>query len=133
MPETGKKVKRVLIVDDDDALCEVLSHVIAKEGFEVVQAANGKLAKQKILSALPDLIVLDLMLPEVSGVEILRFLQSEGRGEIPVIVITGRYHDADSERELRMERNVVDFFKKPLHYVTLAGRINELINKDGSK
>ena len=127
MSETAPSERRVLVVDDDDSVREVLEHVMKAEGFRVEGAVDGIEAKAKVLSQRPDLIILDLMMPGMSGFEFIRHLQVEGLASIAVVVITGRYTDPSTEQMIRFEPNVVDFLKKPVKYVELALLIHRIL------
>jgi DNA-binding response OmpR family regulator len=124
------RTKKVLIVDDDDTQTSILEHVLKSEGFQVVTAADGNEAKKQIDSADPDLITMDLMLPGLSGLELVRYLQSEGKGSVPVIVVTGRASEGpmNDEQALRQEPNVVDFMQKPLRVQALVMSIHYRLN-----
>ena len=132
MAETKAKKSKILIVDDDTSLVEVLEFVMGREGFDVQSAVSGDQALAKVAADPPDLIVLDLLIPRVSGLEVLRNLQSQGHGHIPVIIITGRYAgDPAYEEMIRLEPNVKDFLKKPVGYVYLSARIRQLLGTAG--
>src|SRR4051812_7887871 len=104
--------KRLLIIDDDDSLRELFEFAMEKEGFFVASAEDGVKGLAKAAVFNPDLIVLDLMMPNLSGFEVIHRMQADGL-KTPVIVITG-YSDQANEQVLRQEPNVVDFFKKPI-------------------
>lgn len=126
MAETSAGEKRLLIIDDDDSLCEIFSLTMKNAGYQVADAADGEmgLAKAKVFK--PHLIVLDLMMPKLNGFEVLRRLQSEGMGYIPVIVITG-YSDPANAQIVRSEPNVVEFMQKPIKYAELPALIARLL------
>jgi CheY-like chemotaxis protein len=80
---------RVLIVDDDRDLCSSISSTLSEAGYQVSQAANGREAKEMIVTGSPDLVLLDLMMPNGNGWDVLANLRETGRGrEIPVVVIS---------------------------------------------
>ena len=121
------KDKTVMIVDDDDNIRELLEFVLKKEGFQVVQAADGEEALQKIPTGKPDLILLDLMLPRYGGFEVLRQLQSNSITKIPVLVLSGRYTDRSTAEMIRQESNVVDFIEKPVKPPVLAALVHNIL------
>lgn len=121
------KDKLVLLVDDDESLLDLMEHVVQKEGFRTDRAADGTEALRKAEALNPDLILLDFMLPGVSGYEVLRELQARGNGCIPVIVVTGRQMDRKNVAMLRMEPNVKEFMEKPLRPALLAANIHNLL------
>ena len=104
----------VLVVDDDDGICELLSHLIQTEGYRVQTASDGADAERKATAAKPDLIVLDLMLPRYGGFELLRALQNGELASVPIIIVTGRYTDRSTADMIRQESNVVELLEKPL-------------------
>ena len=81
--------KKVLVIEDDTAMLGILSFKIAEEGFEVVKAQDGQQGLQLAFSEHPDLILLDLLLPKLSGLELLKALREDPLGkQIPVIILT---------------------------------------------
>lgn len=121
------KDKLVLLVDDDESLLDLMEHVVQKEGFRTDRAVDGAEAMRKAEALSPDLILLDFMLPGMSGYEVLRELQARGSGGIPVIVVTGRQMDRKNVALLRMEPNVKEFMEKPLRPALLAANIHNLL------
>lgn len=120
------KAKRVLVVDDDEGVCDLLAFVIKKEGHLVDTATDGEIAHRKINAAPPDLMVLDLMLPRYGGFELLRQLQNSDLRALPIIVITGRYTDPSTAEMIRHESNVIDLLEKPIktpHFVAVMKKI----------
>ncbi|HAM36937.1 MAG TPA: hypothetical protein DEB40_06875 [Elusimicrobia bacterium] len=119
--------KLVLLVDDDESLLELLEHVVQKEGFRTDRAMDGPEALRKVDALMPDLILLDFMLPGKGGYEVLRELQSGGNGHIPVVVITGRQLDRKQIEMVRLESNVKEFFIKPLRPAILTSLLHNLL------
>lgn len=119
--------KLVLIVDDDDSVRELLEFVIKKEGFRIEKASDGQEALDKARSANPDLILLDLMLPKFGGFEILRELQGDDTGSIPIIIITGRYTDRSTSDMIKQEPNVKDFIEKPVKPQILTALVHKIL------
>ncbi|MBI5242006.1 MAG: response regulator [Elusimicrobia bacterium] len=119
--------KLVMIVDDDESVRDLLEFVVKKEGFRVETAADGEEGLNKIQSMLPDLILLDLMLPRYGGFEVPRQLQGGGTAKIPIIIITGRYTDRTTAEMIRQESNVMDFMEKPLKPAVLAMSLHKIL------
>jgi DNA-binding response OmpR family regulator len=119
--------KLVMIVDDDESVRDLLEFVVKKEGFRVETASDGEEGLNKIQSMLPDLILLDLMLPRYGGFEVLRQLQSGETAKIPIIIITGRYTDRTTSEMIRQESNVMDFMEKPLKPAVLAMSLHKIL------
>ena len=106
--------KLVLIVDDDKEVRGFLETVLGMEGYQVQTANSGAEALEKIRVKVPDLIITDLMMPDVGGYDLLRSLQAEDQARVPVIVSTARRMDASTEELIRGESNVVGFLNKPV-------------------
>src|SRR3989338_2160319 len=115
--------KKILVVDDDDSICELLKFVLERENFEVFIAKDGEEVLPVASAKMPDLILLDLMLPRYGGFDVLRQLQKPGTEKIPIVVFTGRYTDRSTQELIRGEHNVVDFMEKPLNTAALTGLI----------
>jgi len=119
--------KLVLIVDDDDSVRDLIEFIVRKEGFRIEKAADGEEALAKARATNPDLILLDLMLPKFGGFEILRELQSDETGSIPIVIITGRYTDHSTSDMIKQEPNVRDFLEKPVRPQVLTALIHKLL------
>ncbi len=119
--------KLVLIVDDDDAVRDLLAFVVMKEGFKAEKVSDGELALKKARELMPDLMLLDLMLPHCGGFEILRQLQAGETSAIPVIMITGRYMDRSTSEMIRQESNVVDYLEKPVNPAVLSALLHKIL------
>jgi DNA-binding response OmpR family regulator len=117
---------RLLVIDDDVGLCELFDLFMRKEGFNVATADDGVLGLAKVDVFRPHLIVLDLMMPNLDGFQVLRKLQASGMANIPVIIVTGYSNEASAE-VVRREPNVVNFFTKPLKYKELAESIRGVL------
>ena len=113
---------RVLVVEDEPSQAEVLAYNLEAEGFEVDQAATGDEALLKVEEGVPDLILLDWMLPGVSGIEICRRLKMRNdlRG-VPVIMVSARAEEVDRVRGL--ETGADDYVVKPYSLVELMARV----------
>jgi len=119
--------KLVMVVDDDEGIRALLAFVAGKEGFRVETAVDGEEALSKIQALLPDIILLDLMLPRYGGFEVLRQLQNGETAKIPIIIITGRYTDRTTAEMIRQESNVMDFIEKPLKPPVLAMTLHKIL------
>ena len=124
---TSATDKLIVIVDDDDSVRELLEFIVKKEGFRVDTAADGEAGLQKIQTILPDLVLLDLMLPRYGGFEILRQLQNGDTARIPIIIVTGRYTDRTTAEMIRQESNVMDFLEKPIKAGVLAATLHKIL------
>jgi len=119
--------KLVMIVDDDEGIRDLLEFVVKKEGFRAATAVDGEDGLSKIQSMMPDIILLDLMLPRYGGFEVLRQLQGGETARIPIIIITGRYTDRTTKEMIRQESNVMDFMEKPLKPAVLAMALHKIL------
>jgi DNA-binding response OmpR family regulator len=124
---TKSSDKLVMIVDDDESVRDLLEFVVKKEGFRVETAGDGEEGLNKIQAMLPDIILLDLMLPRYGGFEVLRQLQGGATAKIPIVIITGRYTDRTTAEMIRQESNVMDFMEKPLKPAVLAMTLHKLL------
>ncbi|MEN8235366.1 MAG: response regulator, partial [Actinomycetota bacterium] len=100
---------RVLIVEDEPAYVDALSVSLEREGYEPVAAFDGRAAIGSFLDEAPDLVLLDLMLPELSGLDVLRRIRSESM--VPVIVLSAK--DAESDIVTALELGADDYLTKP--------------------
>lgn len=104
--------ERVLVVDDEQELLELVSYNLNKEGFRVSCVATGEEAISFAKKELPDLIVLDLLLPAVDGLEVCRLLKSDSRTQhIPILMLTAKSEEADVVTGLEMGAD--DYVTKP--------------------
>ena len=127
---SGKEsMPSVLVVDDDQDSRQAVSLYLSKAGFAVRSAPNGREALYHLLTAVPDVIVLDLVMPEMSGVEFLHILRSYIRWTtLPVLVLTG-HPDAAQEEELK-ELGVRRFFLKASYSLDDLARCVRLLADD---
>ena len=116
---------RVLIVDDDVELCELVDEYLRPEGFEVEAVHNGEQGLQRALSRDHVLVVLDLMLPGMNGLDVLRKLRSES--SIPVLILTARGDDVD--RIVGLEIGADDYLPKPFNPRELLARIRAILRR----
>lgn len=117
---------RVLVVDDDRSVAEMLRRNLAYEGFAVDVALDGPAGLQQVRDRLPDLIVLDRMLPGLDGLEVLRRLRAAGDAT-PVLMLTAR--DAIDDRVAGLEGGADDYLVKPFAFRELLARIHALLRR----
>jgi DNA-binding response OmpR family regulator len=115
----------VLIVEDDEAVRRVVHRALEDEGFRVDEAVNGADALKAATSNPPDLVILDLGLPDVSGVEVLTCLRRSSG--VPVLVLSGRAEEAD--RVAALELGADDYVVKPFFARELAARVRALLRR----
>ncbi len=122
----GVAVSRVLVVDDETAIRKGLVYLLHKEGYEVLEAANGREALSLVFRERPDLVLLDLMLPLVNGHAVCRELKSrEDTRLIPIVMITANH--SQEEKLKAIEAGADDFLNKPINLPELRVRLRSLL------
>jgi DNA-binding response OmpR family regulator len=122
----GAPVRPVLlIVDDDQELCSLLVEYLTPEGFAVELLGNGMAALERLAKSAPDLVVLDVMLPELSGFEVLRRIRATSA--VPVIMLTARGEEVD--RVVGLEMGADDYLPKPFSPRELVARIKAVLRR----
>ncbi|MBA4010724.1 MAG: phosphate regulon transcriptional regulatory protein PhoB [Phenylobacterium sp.] len=118
----------ILVVEDEDALSTLLQYNLDKEGYDVVVAADGEEALTLVSERLPDIIILDWMLPKISGIEVCRRLRqrSESRN-VPIIMLTARGEESDRIRGL--DTGADDYIVKPFAMSELSARIRAVLRR----
>lgn len=119
---------QILVVEDENAIREMISFALERAGFSVSQAGNVGDAQQQLEGPLPDLIILDWMLPDMSGVEFARTLYRDRRtGEVPVIMLTARGDERDKLRGF--DAGVDDYITKPFSPRELIARVKAILRR----
>ncbi len=119
----------ILVVDDEPSVVEVVSLYLRREGFSVRSASDGEQALAAINSQLPTLIILDLMLPKIDGMEIMRQLRQRST-EVPIIMLTARGQETD--RIYGLERGADDYVVKPFSPAELVARVKAVLRRSMS-
>ena len=122
MPQT------ILIADDDTELCELLKEYFVQEGFAIRLACDGEQALAESRRPGVDVMVLDIMMPQMNGIDVLRCLRKES--ELPVIMLTARGEDLD--RIIGLELGADDYLAKPANPRELLARIRAILRRTGS-
>src|SRR5262245_64261087 len=117
--------RTILVVEDETTLRETLADALDSEGFRVVQAADGREALERFRGDRPDLVLLDLMLPELSGVEVTRIIRAESG--VPIVMLTAK--DAEVDKVVGLELGADDYVTKPFSLRELAARIRPLFRR----
>ncbi len=120
---------RVLVVDDDDSIRLVVRWQLEEEGYEVIEAADGTSALAAVADRRPDLVVLDLSLPGIGGLDVLRLLRRGRAGDAtcPVIVLSGRSDESD--RIVGLDLGADDYLVKPFSPGELAARVRSVLRR----
>jgi two-component system, OmpR family, response regulator len=119
---------RVLVVDDEASITDLVALALRYEGFTVEKAATGRAALTSVGRFKPDLIVLDVMLPDLSGLDVLRRLSAEGR-RVPVIFLTAR--DATEDKVHGLTVGGDDYVTKPFSIEELVARVRAVLRRHG--
>ncbi|HEY2382766.1 MAG TPA: response regulator transcription factor [Terriglobia bacterium] len=119
-------MNKVLVVEDDAAILRGLADNLAHEGYEVVTAVNGETGYNLQKSERPDLIILDLMLPRMSGLELCRKLRGEGV-QTPILMLTARSEESD--RVIGLDLGADDYVTKPFSLRELMARVRALLRR----
>ena len=120
---------RVLVVEDEESFSDALSYMLRKEGFEVSVAATGTEAMTEFDRTGADIVLLDLMLPEMSGTEVCRQLRS--RSHVPIIMVTAR--DSEIDKVVGLEIGADDYVTKPYSPRELVARIRAVLRRNAGE
>jgi DNA-binding response OmpR family regulator len=121
-------VTRVLVVEDDPDIAQLLVHYLGKAGLAAETVSGGREALTAISARLPDLLVLDLMLPQVDGLEICRIIRSnDATADLPIIMLTARAEESD--RVVGLELGADDYLAKPFSPNELVARVRALLRR----
>jgi two-component system, OmpR family, alkaline phosphatase synthesis response regulator PhoP len=120
--------ERILIVDDEEDILELLHYNLGKEGYDIIRAATGEQAVEQAKSQKPDLVILDLMLPGIDGLTVCRILQSnDATGRIPIIMLTAKGEESDVVAGL--ELGAEDYVTKPFSQRVLLARVRTALRR----
>jgi DNA-binding response OmpR family regulator len=117
--------RTILVVDDETTLRETLVEALEAEGFRVVSAADGREALTVFRAERPDLVLLDLMLPELSGIEVCRIIRAESG--VPIVMLTAK--DSELDKVVGLELGADDYVTKPFSLRELSARIRALFRR----
>jgi DNA-binding response OmpR family regulator len=119
-------VPTILLIEDEPNIQRLTGYALQARGYEVVVASNGREGLDEARLRTPDLILLDMVMPEMGGMEVLKALKEDGRlRDIPVLIVTASAQREDAERALRMGAR--DYLIKPFHMPTLYEKVEELL------
>ena len=123
------RVSRILIVDDDPNIVQMLSDILTDEGYEVATATQSLRAFDRAKEAQPDLILMDIMMPYLDGLDQIKLLSlDDDLKDIPIIVITAKARALDGIEDLRALR-IVDYLYKPFEISDLLEKISKAIKE----
>jgi two-component system response regulator RegX3 len=128
-PERGGVLAspKVLLVEDEDALVESISYNLIREGFAVVAAPDGERALQRFRAEHPSIVILDLMLPKLSGLDVCRAIRAEST--VPIVILTAK--DAEADKVSGLELGADDYVTKPFSMRELVSRVRAHLRRVG--
>lgn len=120
--------ERILVIEDDADILQLLKYNLAKEGYQVTGAASGEEALKALKISLPDLVLLDLMLPGIDGLEVCRLLKREARtSQVPIIMLTAKGEEADIVTGLELGAD--DYITKPFSPRVMLARVRTALRR----
>jgi two-component system alkaline phosphatase synthesis response regulator PhoP len=123
---------KILVVEDEDDILELLRYNLEKEGYSVTSVTSGESGLRTAKSTLPDLVLLDLMLPGIDGLEVCRFVKNDPKTEhIPIVMLTARSEEADIVTGLELGAD--DYITKPFSPRVLIARVRAVLRRGSKK
>jgi len=127
---TPSNPKTILVVEDEPDTAEMYAQMLRKNGYRVIKTYGGISGLKQVQHEKPDLLLLDIMMHDISGLEVLRFLRREPKyQDLPVIVISAKTTTADILTGL--EAGATVYLTKPIEYLELKENVDKLIGKSG--
>ena len=123
--EVGTCMKKILVVDDEKPISDIIKFNMAKEGYEVLTAFDGKEALAVFEAENPDILILDLMLPEIDGLEVARTIRKTSN--VPIIVLSAK--DTEFDKVIGLEIGADDYVTKPFSNRELQARVKALLRR----
>lgn len=121
------QVQVILLVEDELSLAEAVQYHLEREGYRVIAAQDGRSALEKFRSHAPDLVLLDLMIPEISGLDLCKMIRAES--EVPIVVLTAK--DSESDKVVSLELGADDYVTKPFSMRELTARVRAHLRRAG--
>ena len=122
--------KKILVVDDEKRIVEIVKAYLERDGFQVLIAYDGKTALETVAKSQPDLVILDLMLPEINGWDVCRRLRKDS--DVPIIMLTAR--DDTTDKIIGLELGADDYVTKPFDPKELVSRVKAVLRRyEGKK
>jgi DNA-binding response OmpR family regulator len=125
MDMTGEGSPRILLVDDEPSVQTLLTYPLTKDGYEVVAAVDGRQALERFAEQRFDLVVLDIMLPKLDGIEVCRRLRT--RSQVPIIMLTAK--DDEVDKVLGLEMGADDYITKPFSVREFRSRVRAALRR----
>lgn len=121
-------MKKILLVDDDPVLLDTLTYRLGREGFSIVTAEDGVLGLEAARTQKPDVVVLDLMLPQLDGFDVCRILRRES--SVPILMLTAR--ESETDKVVGLELGADDYLTKPFSVRELIARLRALLRRSAA-
>jgi DNA-binding response OmpR family regulator len=119
--------RQILVVEDEKHILQFLRRGLVYKGFEVLTATNGEEALLLVRTRQPDLVLLDMMLPDFSGIEVCRYLRSAGMKALPILMLTAK--DERTAKILGLESGADDYITKPFDFEELVARVRAALRR----
>lgn len=117
--------KHILLVEDDEAIREMVDNYLTLEGFQVTTATNGEEALQNCLQNIFDLVILDIMIPKLNGLEVLKIIREQAA--LPIIIMSAK--DSDVDKALGLGLGADDYIAKPFSMLEFSARVKAVIRR----
>jgi len=119
---------KILVIDDEKDIVELISYNLEKEGFSVLKAYDGEVALRTVKAQNPDLIILDLMLPEISGLDVCKAVRNNyATANLPIIMLTAKAQEVD--KIIGLEMGADDYITKPFSIKELIARVRAMLRR----
>ena len=119
--------KKIMVVDDEESLIELVTAVLEQEGYEIIPASNGEEALEKLKTVKPDLILLDMMMPGMSGREVCERIRKDPKTKDLKIAFITVAKFSETGRDVLKKMKVLDYITKPFENEDLVGRVKKLV------
>lgn len=123
-------MKSILVVEDDKLSQNIISRILKTRNYNISTASNGKIAIQMMEKHVPDLVLLDVMMPEMSGMDTLKWIKSK-HPDMPVIMLSCLDQQGKAAREAK-ELGATDFIGKPPDFQALLGKVDKILGQEQS-
>jgi DNA-binding response OmpR family regulator len=128
MPEDTFKNRKVLVVDDEERMAKFIRLNLEHDGFQVIEAYRGMQAIEKLRDSMPDIIILDIMMPDIDGFEVLKMVREIST--VPIIMLTAKGEEEDRVKGLELGAD--DYITKPFSPRELVGRVKAVLRRTES-
>lgn len=126
----SSKPKTILIVEDEPDTAELFAQMLRLSGYHVIKTYGGVSGMKQLLQEKPDALLLDIMMPDISGLEVLRYLRREpGFEKLPIIVVSAKILPADIEKGMMAGASI--YLTKPVAFLELKKAVEDIIAKSG--